>query len=187
MALISMIDAGATVVRLQRRRSGAVRAATPDEPPHRRGTHPPRHPEARPHAPAAVPLGRRDDAQASATRRRPLISVVDDDESIREALESLLRSAGFDAEVFASAEQLLASDRLAEVACLIVDVRMPGGMTGLELQHHLAAAGSRVPVIFITAHDDEAARAQALRAGAAAFLRKPFSEQALLNAVQAAL
>jgi FixJ family two-component response regulator len=111
---------------------------------------------------------------------------VDDDESVREALESLLRSAGFKAEVFASAEQFLSSDRAREVDCLIVDVRMPG-MNGLELQRQLAAGGLRVPIVFISAHGDELARAQALRAGAVAFLRKPFSEQALLNAVQAVL
>jgi FixJ family two-component response regulator len=126
------------------------------------------------------------DAQTAGTPRRPLISVVDDDESVREALESLLRSAGFKAEVFASAEQFLRSDRAREVDCLIVDVRMPG-MNGLELQRQLAAGGSRVPIIFITAHGDELARAQALRAGVVAFLRKPFSEQALLNAVHAVL
>jgi FixJ family two-component response regulator len=126
------------------------------------------------------------DAQTVGTPRRPLISVVDDDESVREALESLLRSAGFKVEVFASAEQFLRSDRAREVDCLIVDVRM-SGMNGLELQRQLAADGSRVPIIFITAHGDELARAQALRAGAVAFLRKPFSEQALLDAVQAVL
>ena len=111
---------------------------------------------------------------------------MDDDESMREALESLLRSAGFEAEVFASAEALLSSNRLSEVECLIVDVRMPG-MTGLQLQRRLVSTGSRIPIILITAHGDDAARAQALGAGATAFLRKPFSEQALLDAVQAAL
>ena len=126
------------------------------------------------------------DAQTAGTPRRPLISVVDDDESVREALESLLRSAGFKAEVFASAEQFLRSDRAREVDCLIADVRMPG-MDGLELQRQLAAGGFRLPIIFITAHGDELARAQALRAGAVAFLRKPFSEQALLDAIQAVL
>jgi FixJ family two-component response regulator len=130
--------------------------------------------------------GPRHDAQEAHSPRRPLISVVDDDDSVREALESLLRSAGFKAEVFASAEQFLNSDRAREVDCLIVDVRMPG-MNGLELQRRLAAGGSRVPIVFITAHGDELARAHALRAGAVAFLRKPFSEQALLNAVHAVL
>jgi FixJ family two-component response regulator len=111
---------------------------------------------------------------------------VDDDEAIREALEMLLESAGFEVEVFASAQQLLGSSRLSEVACLIADVRMPG-MTGLQLQHHLAATGPRIPIVFITAHGDDVARARALRAGAAAFLLKPFTEQALLDAVQAAI
>lgn len=133
-----------------------------------------------------MPSRRGDEARAARTHRRSLISVVDDDESMREALESLLRSAGFDVEVFASAPQLLSSSRLSAVECLIVDVRMPG-MTGLQLQRELAATGSRIPIVFITAHGDDAARAEALRGGAAAFLRKPFSEQALLNAVQAAL
>ncbi|HXJ77798.1 MAG TPA: response regulator [Candidatus Methylomirabilis sp.] len=115
-----------------------------------------------------------------------MISVVDDDESIREALESLLEWAGFEVELFGSAHEFLSSTRLSEVACLVADVRMPG-MTGLELQRQLAAAGFRIPIVFITAHGDDAARARALRAGAVAFLRKPFSEQALLDAVQAAL
>jgi FixJ family two-component response regulator len=116
----------------------------------------------------------------------PLISIVDDDEPVREAIESLLKSVGFKAEVFASAEEFLNSDHLPETECLILDVRMPG-MSGLELQRQLAAAGSRIPIIFITAHGDEEVQAQALKAGAVAFLRKPFSEEALLSAVQAAL
>jgi FixJ family two-component response regulator len=111
---------------------------------------------------------------------------VDDDEAMRQALEMLLESAGFEVEVFASAQQLLSSNRLSEVECLIADVRMPG-MTGLQLQRELAATGARIPIVFITAHGDDRARAQALRGGAAAFLLKPFSEQALLDAVQAAL
>ena len=116
----------------------------------------------------------------------PLIAIVDDDESVREAIESLLKSFGFKAEVFASAEEFLNSDHLAEAQCLILDVRMPG-MSGLELQRKLAAAGSRIPIVFITAHGDEETQAQALGAGALAFLRKPFSEEALLSAVQTAL
>jgi FixJ family two-component response regulator len=157
-----------------------------DGPRHPAGDRPQRQPESDRQRPATTASGPGHDAQTAGTPRRPLISVVDDDESVREALESLLRSAGFKAEVFASAEQFLRSDRAREVDCLIVDVRMPG-MNGLELQRQLAADGSRVPIIFITAHGDEIARAQALRAGAVAFLRKPFSEQALLDAVQAVL
>jgi FixJ family two-component response regulator len=115
-----------------------------------------------------------------------LISIVDDDESIREAVESLVKSVGYRAEPFATAEEFLNSDHRQDTACLILDVRMPG-MSGLELQHQLAAANWSIPIIFITAHDDERARAQALRAGAVDFLRKPFSEEALLNGVRSAV
>jgi FixJ family two-component response regulator len=116
----------------------------------------------------------------------PIISIVDDDESLREALESLFKSVGYKTEVFASAEDFLRSDYHHETKCLILDIRMPG-MSGLELQRRLVAAGSRIPIIFITAHADEEARAQAVSAGAVACLRKPFSEDALLSAVQSAL
>ena len=115
-----------------------------------------------------------------------LIAVVDDDEAIREATESLIRSVGFRAAVFASAEDFLRSSQLQDIACVIVDVRMPG-MSGLELQRQLATAHYAIPIIFITAHGDAEARAQALRAGAVDFLDKPFSDEVLLQAVQAAL
>ena len=114
------------------------------------------------------------------------ISIVDDDESIREALTSLLASIGFRTQVFASAEDLLNSGRLQDTDCLIVDVWMPG-MGGLELQSELSAAGSRVPIVFMTAHDDEDVRTRALKAGAVDFLHKPFSEEALLAGLQSAL
>ena len=181
-----MTEADGTVLCPVRKRSRAVCGGGTDRPPHRGNARTPRRSEAGTEAPSGVPSPRGDEAQAARTRRRPLISVVDDDEAIRQALEMLLESAGFEVEVFASAQQLLSSNRLSEVECLIADVRMPG-MTGLELQHELAATGSRIPIIFITAHGDDRARARALRAGAAAFLLKPFSEQALLDAVQAAL
>ena len=116
----------------------------------------------------------------------PCISIVDDDESIREALKSLLGSVGFSAEVFASAEEFLNSSRQEETECLILDVWMPG-MSGLELQSALAAADSRVPIIFISAHDDAEVRTRALNAGAVDFLHKPFSEEALLSGIQSAL
>ena len=116
----------------------------------------------------------------------PLIAVVDDDAAIREAVESLLRSVGFRTAVFASAEDLLQDGQLQATACLIVDVRMPR-MSGLELQRQLARADCPMPIIFITAHSDEATRARALRAGAVAFLDKPFSDEVLLRAVHAAL
>jgi FixJ family two-component response regulator len=115
----------------------------------------------------------------------PHISIVDDDESVREAIKSLLRSVGLGADVFASAEEFLKSDRLKNTACLILDVRMPG-MTGLELQELLAAAHYKIPIIFITAHvSDREARNRALQAGAVDFLSKPFSEEILLKDVYA--
>jgi FixJ family two-component response regulator len=116
----------------------------------------------------------------------PLISVVDDDESVRESLSGLIRSVGFGAKVFASAEEFLTSNRLLDTDCLILDVRMPG-MNGLELQRRLAASHTSIPVIFITAHGDEEARVRALNGGAVEYLLKPFSEEALLSAIDAAL
>jgi FixJ family two-component response regulator len=116
----------------------------------------------------------------------PLIAVVDDDEAIREALQSLLQSVGLRAEMFASAEDFWHAGQLQDTACLIVDVRMPR-ISGLELQRQSAKAHCPIPIIFITAHGDEEMRAQALRAGAVDFLDKPFSDEVLLRAVQAAL
>ena len=116
----------------------------------------------------------------------PLISVVDDDSSVRDSVRGLLRSVSFAVVVFASAEEFLSSDRARETDCLILDVRMPG-MSGFELQSRLAASHLEMPVIFITAHGDEQLRSRALRGGAVDFLLKPFSEEALLTAVQAAL
>jgi FixJ family two-component response regulator len=115
-----------------------------------------------------------------------LISVVDDDDSVRESLSGLIRSVGLKVTVFASAEEFLNSDRLADTDCLILDVRMPG-MNGLELQRHLAANHHAIPVIFITAHGDEEARVRALNGGAVEYLLKPFSEEALLRAIDTAL
>jgi len=115
-----------------------------------------------------------------------LISIVDDDESIREAIQSLLRSVGFRAKTFASAEQFLQFDQIENTACLILDVRMPG-MSGLELQRRLMATQCHIPIVFVTAHGDEEVRSRALQEGAVEFLLKPFSEEALLNAIQAAL
>jgi FixJ family two-component response regulator len=116
----------------------------------------------------------------------PLIVVVDDDASMRGALRNLLRSVGFRAATFASAEEFLQADQLQDTACVIVDVRMPR-MSGLEFQQHLATIQCPIPLIFITAHGDEEARARALRAGAVDFLYKPFSEDVLLSAIQSAL
>jgi FixJ family two-component response regulator len=116
----------------------------------------------------------------------PLISIVDDDDALRSALENLMRSAGFRAQGFSSAEAFLRSKQLDETGCLILDVRMPG-MSGLELQHQMAVGNSHIPIIFITAHEADNRRTQALEAGAVAFLYKPFREGELLNAIDAAL
>jgi FixJ family two-component response regulator len=115
-----------------------------------------------------------------------LMSIVDDDESVRESVSSLVRSAGFGTTVFGSAEEFLNSAHLRDTSCLILDLRMPG-MSGLELQRRLSGSDYRIPIIFITAHGDEAERMQALKAGAVDFLDKPFSEKALLKAIDTAL
>jgi FixJ family two-component response regulator len=114
------------------------------------------------------------------------ICVIDDDESVREALRSLLKSVGFEAQVFASAEEFLGSGHLPGSCCLILDVRMPG-MSGFELHERLIASHDGIPIIFISAHADEEARARALRSGAIDFLLKPFSDEALLNAIDTAI
>jgi FixJ family two-component response regulator len=111
-----------------------------------------------------------------------LISIVDDDPSVREALCRLLRTVGFEVSAFASGEEYLSSDQLKNPDCHIVDVRMPG-MSGIELRRQLVASHADIPVIFITAHEDESIRAQALNGHASAILKKPFSEEALLNAI----
>jgi FixJ family two-component response regulator len=117
----------------------------------------------------------------------PLVSVVDDDESVRESLRGLIRSIGLGVQTFASADDFARSEQLERTDCLILDVRMPG-MSGLDLQRQLAASDRDIPIIFITAHgSDERIRARALRDGAVAYLIKPFSEDALLKAVNAAL
>jgi FixJ family two-component response regulator len=114
------------------------------------------------------------------------ISIVDDDESIRRATRGLLRSVGYQVETFASAELFLESDALRETDCLVLDVRMPG-IDGLELQRRLNAAQSRVPIIFVTAHDDKSHRTTAMDAGAVNFFHKPFEANAFVAAIQAAL
>lgn len=116
-----------------------------------------------------------------------LISIVDDDLLVREGLISLLRSAGFATQAFASAEEFLSLAHRDDIACLILDVGLPG-ISGLELQSQLTATVSnhRTPVVFMTARDDEATRQQALKGGAVDFLRKPVRREALLNAVHLA-
>jgi FixJ family two-component response regulator len=115
-----------------------------------------------------------------------LISVIDDDESVRRTTTRLIESFGFRAAAFESAENFLASGHLNDTSCLIVDVQMPG-MNGLQLQSQLAAAGCSIPIIFITAHDDKESRRRAMQAGAIAFLGKPFSDEQLLQAIRLAL
>jgi FixJ family two-component response regulator len=115
-----------------------------------------------------------------------VIAVVDDDESVRMALASLLRSVGFAVLLFASAEEFLRGKDAQSIACLILDVRMPG-MDGLQLQKHLRGNGWRVPTIILTAHGPDHARTQALAGGVMVFLPKPFDAEVLLNAVKSAL
>jgi FixJ family two-component response regulator len=115
-----------------------------------------------------------------------LVAIVDDDDSVRTALQGLLKAVGLPAQAFASAEGFLESGQQDQTACLIADIRMPG-MSGLELQAKLKAEHRRIPIIFITAHGDAKMRMQALRAGAVEFLTKPFDDEALLESVRAAL
>src|SRR5436190_9219785 len=115
-----------------------------------------------------------------------VVSIVDDDVSVRRSTRRLLRSSGFRSEAFASAEEFLNSQSAGETACLILDLRMPG-MNGLELQRRLAQNGNPVPVIFLTAHASEEDERSGLRAGAVRFLRKPISKEALLTAIRDAL
>lgn len=116
----------------------------------------------------------------------PLLSVVDDDESIRESLLELIKEFGFAVRVFSSAQEFLSSGAIDETSCLILDIAMPG-MTGPELYQELQRRGENIPVIFITAQKDETIRARAFAQGAAGFLIKPFSDAALLAAIKAAL
>ena len=135
-----------------------------------------------------TPAAKGDDRRSERFRlaKNPFISVVDDDDSVREALEALLRALEFEVGLFASALEFLRSDRVRKTDCLILDVRMPG-MSGLELQRRLVETYRDVPVIFITAHGDEERRARALKGGAVDYLLKPFSEESLMNAVRTAL
>jgi FixJ family two-component response regulator len=118
--------------------------------------------------------------------KRLLIAVIDDDESVRESLPDLLREFGFSAKTFASAEDFLASECADQARCLILDVAMPG-MSGPDLQRELVRRKKALPIVFITAHADEALGLRLVRDGAVACLHKPFSDTALLGALQAAL
>jgi len=115
-----------------------------------------------------------------------LVVIVDDDDSMRSAVQDLLEAVGLPARGFASAEEFLSSGKQHETACLITDIRMPG-MSGLDLQAQLNAERCRIPIIFITAHGDEKMRLQAMRGGAVKFLPKPFDGEILLEAVRVAL
>jgi FixJ family two-component response regulator len=115
-----------------------------------------------------------------------MISIVDDDKSVREAAKTLIVSLGYTTATFASAEEFLESGRLPDTACLITDVQMPG-MSGVELQSHLTASGHGMPVIFVTGYPEESVRERALDAGAFGFLSKPFSEDSLIACLDRAL
>jgi FixJ family two-component response regulator len=115
-----------------------------------------------------------------------LVTVVDDDESVRESLPDLLKEFGFAVRAYSSAEEFLSSESITETKCLVLDIGMPG-MTGLGLQRELKARGRKIPIVFITGRKDDAVRAQAVEGGAAEVLLKPFSDTALLAALNKAL
>ncbi len=117
---------------------------------------------------------------------RPLLSIVDDDQSVRESLPDLIMEFGFAARVFSSAEDFLSSGSIDETSCLILDIAMPG-MSGPELQQELKRRGQEIPIIFISGHKDEIIRALMLKEGATGFLFKPFSDADLLSAIKTAL
>lgn len=125
-------------------------------------------------------------AQRQAEVKHPLVIIVDDDASIREALCELMQSAGFEAAPFSSTKALLDTNALDQPGCLILDVRMPGS-SGLDLQRHLTTSGNPKPIIFLTAHGDIPMTVQAMKAGAVDFLTKPVRDQTLLDAVNAAI
>jgi len=115
-----------------------------------------------------------------------VISIIDDDESVREATKSLVRSLGYKAAVYASAEEYLQSDRTGDSSCLITDLHMPG-MSGADLQDRLIADGRQIPMIFVTAYYEEKVRDRVLDAGAYGFLRKPFNDESLIECLDKAL
>lgn len=116
----------------------------------------------------------------------PMVSVVDDDESVRESLPDLLREFGFAAATFSSAEEFLASDYIGQTRCLILDIKL-SGMSGPDLQRELSVRRQKIPIVYITAHADAAVRPRLLEQGAVACLFKPFSDTALMDAINAAL
>src|SRR5712692_9224710 len=133
-------------------------------------------------APVGVSL--RQVTRKAAVSQTPLIAIIDDDASVREALQGLLQAVGFTTEAFSSAEEFLQSERLDDTACLITDIQLRG-MSGLQLQNHLSVSGSRIPIIVITAFPGDDRRA--LAAGAICFLRKPVFKEDLLSCIRLAL
>lgn len=119
-------------------------------------------------------------------KHRPLIAVVDDDRSVREALENLISAVGLEVKLFASGEAFVDSDAPLQTDCAVLDVCLPG-INGFELRRKLVADGHSIPTIIITAQDDDEARAEAVTVGAVAFLKKPFTEEVLLAAIGSAL
>jgi FixJ family two-component response regulator len=119
-------------------------------------------------------------------KAKPLISIIDDDESMREAIKGLMRSLGYRVEAAASAQEFLSSRYVRLTSCLIADMQMPG-MTGLELHRHLSASGKPIPTILITAYPDNGVRARALSTGVIGYLSKPFEEDDLLACIRSAL
>lgn len=115
-----------------------------------------------------------------------LVAIVDDDQLFRRSVERLVRSAGFRVEAFGSAEEFLECGASSGTACLVLDIKLPG-MSGLELQQRLIKAGHRIPIVFVSAHGDSVLRAHALRAGAIEFLKKPFDDSTLLDALERAV
>jgi FixJ family two-component response regulator len=128
----------------------------------------------------------KESSEVAAQPKGKLVAIVDDDESVRTAVQGLMKSVGLPALAFASAEEFLTSGQQRQTVCLITDIRMPG-MSGLDLMTRLNSEHFRIPTIFITAHGDTNMRMQALRAGAVEFLAKPFSDDLLLEHVKAAL
>jgi FixJ family two-component response regulator len=115
-----------------------------------------------------------------------LIAVVDDEEPVRDATKSLVRSLGYHASTFGSADEFLKSEQVRDTSCLITDVQMPG-LSGIDLQEHLVARGHRIPIIFMTGYPNDSVRARAMKAGAVCFLNKPFSEDDFIGCIEKAL
>src|SRR5580704_5619858 len=122
----------------------------------------------------------------STVRKRRLVAIVDDEKAVCRAIGRLVISAGFESEIFTSAEEFLRSCRERKPDCLILDLRLPG-MSGLELQQQLITDHCRIPIVFVSAHDDPSSRRQALQSGALAFLGKPVNDEALLEAIRSAV